>query len=454
LIIGSPFIHFLVQDVIELPRPVSVKRLVWTNLAKGLDQFAAVPRSERISPVTAVKQKTTRDLRWHNRSDLLSRLYLREAVSRNDLVRASGLSAATISNVVSDLINDGLVTEAGSESSAGGRPRSLLRVRPDFGHVVGVDIAETQVRVSLFDWTLAPVEEEVRPILADRWGPELVASQVLAGIEAVSARSGIAAADLLGVGIGVPGAVQTDPLAPGQRLVHAPTLGWSGVPLADLVERGLGYAVDIDNGAMALGQAETWHGAARGAERAVTLLLGIGAGGALTMAAAPGGRARSVTIEWGHTVVDVNGLPCRCGSRGCLETYIGAEAILRRHQEDPESEPLPADDVETRLAALVSRAGAGDPAATRTLDVATSYLGIGISNLINLLAPDCVVLSGWAGAVLGPALLPGIRKTAGRHALPYLHSRTRIEQGELGPAAATLGAATLPVARLLAGGGR
>src|SRR5436190_1353066 len=116
-------------------------------------------------------QKTTRDLRWHNRSDLLTRLYLREAASRNDLAKASGLSPATISNVVSDLINDGLVAEAGSVSSAGGRPRSLLRVRPDFGHVVGVDIAETQVRVGLFDWTLAPVAEEVQPILADRLEP-------------------------------------------------------------------------------------------------------------------------------------------------------------------------------------------------------------------------------------------------------------------------------------------
>jgi predicted NBD/HSP70 family sugar kinase len=408
--------------------------------------------------VTAVTQKTTRDLRWHNRSDLLSRLYLREAASRNDLARGSGLSAATVSNVVSDLINDGLVAEAGSVSSAGGRPRSLLRVRPDFGHVVGVDIGETQVRVGLFDWTLAPVAEEARPIVADHLDPEPMAGQVVAGIVHVANRAGIALGDLLGVGVGVPGAVQADPLLPGRRLVHAPTLGWAGVPLADLVEGGLGRSVgieiDIANGAMALGQAETWRGAARGAERAVTLLLGIGAGGALTMAAAPGRRARSVTIEWGHTVVQVGGLHCRCGSRGCLEAYIGAEAILGRYQEDADSRAFTAAGVEDQLAELVSRRAAGEPAATRTFDTVVGYLGIGVSNLINLLAPDCVVLSGWAGAVLGPVLLPAIRETAERHALPYLHGRTRIEQGEHGPAAATLGAATLPVARLLAGGGR
>ena len=398
--------------------------------------------------MTSRAQKTTRDLRWHNRSDLLTRLYLGECTNRNDLARASGLSAATISNVVSDLIADGLVGENGSQSSAGGRPRSLLRVLPDFGHVVGIDIGETEIRVGLFDWTLNPVADEVRPVDTPNVPPREVADQILSEMSAVTARAGIGLDSLLGVGIGVPGA--------GGSVIHAPTLGWSAVPLAGLLRDGLGFTPDVDNGAMALGQAEAWRGAARGAERAVTLLLGIGAGGALSLAAGPGGRARSFTMEWGHTVVDLEGPTCRCGARGCLETYIGAEAILTRYAAEPGSIPPAVDGVEAQLAELVARAVQHhEPAALAVLEATATYLGVGISNLINLVAPDRVIISGWAGALLCQApLLPAVRKVVRQHALPYLQEFTRIEPGELGPSATALGAATLPVARLLADGGR
>lgn len=416
-----------------------------------MDQHGADPGAEVVAespPVTSRAQKTTRDLRWHNRSDLLTRLYLGEVTNRNDLARASGLSAATVSNVVSDLIADGLVGENGSQSSAGGRPRSLLRVLPGFGHVVGVDIGETEIRVGLFDWTLTPVADEVRPVDTPRVPPRQVADQILSEISAVTFRAGITVEDLVGVGIGVPGA--------GGSVIHAPTLGWSAVPLAGLLRDRLGFTPDVDNGAMALGQAEAWRGAARGAERAVTLLLGIGAGGALSLAAGPGGRARSFTMEWGHTVVDLEGPVCRCGARGCLEAYIGAEAILARYEATPGSTPLSANGIEARLAELVARAAQHrEPAALDLLDATATYLGVGISNLINLMAPDRVIISGWAGALLCQAsILPAVRAAVRQHALPYLDEFTRIEPGELGPSATALGAATLPVARLLADGGR
>lgn len=207
---------------------------------------------------------------------------------------------------------------------------------------------------------------------------------------------------------------------------------------------------------MALGQAEAWRGAARGAERAVALLLGTGAGGALSLAAGPDGRARSFTMEWGHTVVDLEGPHCRCGARGCLETYIGAEAILARYAATPGSTPLTEDGIEAQLSELLARASQHqEPAALEVLDATATYLGVGISNLINLVAPDRVIISGWAGALLcDAALLPAVRRVVRRHALPYLQEFTRIEPGELGPSATALGAATLPVARLLADGGR
>src|SRR3954468_16968345 len=124
-------------------------------------------------------QQTTRDLRRHNRSALLSRLYLNGPGSRLELMRASGLSSATVSNVISDLITDGMVTEAGSVDSDGGRPRTLLRVRQDYAQVVGVDIGETHVQVGLFDCTLSTLTLATYPIADTRMQPELVAGLVI-----------------------------------------------------------------------------------------------------------------------------------------------------------------------------------------------------------------------------------------------------------------------------------
>ncbi|MBP2324294.1 putative NBD/HSP70 family sugar kinase [Kibdelosporangium banguiense] len=383
-------------------------------------------------------QQTTRDLRRHNRSALLSRLYLDGPGSRLELVRASGLSSATVSNVISDLINDGMVTEAGSVDSDGGRPRTLLQVRSDYGYVVGVDIGETHVEVGLFDCTLNTVGTATYPIADTKLDPGRIAQLVIKGITAVTVD--IDPESLLGVGVGVPGAVLSD------GLVHAPTLQWSGVPLASMLTSSVDVPLYVDNCARTLGQAEMWRGAGRNAGRAVVALLGVGVGAAVATGSDSYRSATSTTCEWGHTVIQVGGAPCRCGSHGCLEAYIGAESILKRY-----GKPFTATDTESKMAELVA---ATDQAARDAIAETVEYLGIGIANLVNMLNPDRVVLSGWVSAVLGPAILPAVRDAVKRHTLPYLFAETGIELGQLGNAEVALGAATLPVLQLLATGAR
>ncbi|WP_432848036.1 ROK family protein [Amycolatopsis sp. CA-161197] len=483
--------------------------------------------------MTRVLRQTTRDLRRHNRAALLSSLYLRGPVSRLELVAESGLSPATVTNVVAELIGDGVVVEAGSVESDGGRPRTLLRVRPEYGQVVGVDVGETHVRAGLFDCALGTLATVQHPLAGSNPDPAEVVELARAGVAEVLAAGG--ASRVLGVGVGVPGAVRDG------GIVHAPTLGWAGVAFADLLRAHAQFAeapLHLDNRARTLGQAEMWLGAGRGADRAVIALLGVGVGAAFVT---DGGSFPGITTsEWGHTVVQAAGAPCRCGSRGCLEAYVGTEAVVRRYAETPGTQPLRGSDSESRLAELVALAeaeaaaarghgtgapgadlapapgrsgaalgfaagghagaatsasgtpargrgsagsgpaersgppaetlagpaapgrGAADPGAlaersgpaAEALAATGEYLGIGIANLINLLAPDRVVLAGSAGAIMGPAILPHVRDAAARHALGYLAEATVVELGELGPEAVALGAATLPIAALLASGGR
>ena len=381
---------------------------------------------------------TVHDLRRDNRLVLLSSLFFDHPCSRQELSAATGLSATSVSNVVRDLIDDGIVVEAGSVDSDGGRPRMILRVNPDHGYVVGVDVGETRVRVELFDLTLAERAKTDYPLDPRQHQVGLIVEAILTGLEVVLAVSGVSPGAVLGIGVGVPGIVENGP----DGLVHGQTYGWESVPLGHLLRAGTSLPLYIDNDARTMGQAELWFGAGRGAKSAVVCLIGSGVGASISAnGAALRGRTSSAS-EWGHTTVMVGGRRCRCGSLGCLEAYVGAEAILEQF-----GDPLPGGQ-EAALAAMIELAPASAQAA-EILDKTALYLGGGIANLINLFNPERIILGGWAGLLLGAHMLPAIRAAARDRSLRHLFTDTSIELGRLGPDAVALGAATLPMEAFL-----
>jgi predicted NBD/HSP70 family sugar kinase len=404
------------------------------------------------------KRATVRDMRRRNRSVLVTRIYLDGPLSRQELTASTGLSAASVSNLVGEMIDEGLVEEAGSVDSDGGRPRTLLRVRPSFGHLVGVDVGETRVQVELFDLTLTalakadfPVEPEP-PLRASaaRAGPrpDAVVRHILDGLDLVLEQAGVGRDNLLGVGVGVPGVVEQG----GAAVVHAQTFGWDAVPLESMLRAGTDAALYLDNGATTLGQAEMWFGAGRGSRHAVIALVGSGVGAAVMTNGASYRGASSSAGEWGHTTIVYGGRACRCGANGCLEAYVGAEGVLDRWRQARRGRSVPGPDEESAIMALLTAAERSDVAA-RVLRETAGYLGAGIANLINLFNPERIVLGGWAGLALGGRLLPEIRSAAATHALRHPYAQTSIELCRLGPDAVSVGAATLPVARLLRDGG-
>jgi predicted NBD/HSP70 family sugar kinase len=179
----------------------------------------------------------------------------------------------------------------------------------------------------------------------------------------------------------------------------------------------------------------------------VIALIGSGVGACVVADGKPYHGASSSAGEWGHTTLRVGGRTCRCGSRGCLEAYVGAEALLARWPGAPEGA-----SEETALAALLAAADT-DPATDALLAEAAEYLGAGIADLINLFNPQRIVIGGWAGLLLGPRILPTVRDVAASYALRQPCAQTSIELGRLGTDAVTVGAATLPLARFLDTGG-
>src|SRR5579862_9562811 len=217
---------------------------------------------------------TVRDLRRGNRSTVLRMLSLDGPSNRVELARRTGLSSASITNVVADLLAEGLVLEVGTAESDGGRPSVTLQVNPEFGVLVGVDVGETGIRIEGFDLALRELAGVTLPLHPQDLPAEEAVEPIGEALEHLCARLARDGRRILGVGVAVPGAVEKS----GEVLVHAPSIGWDGLRLTHLLEQRLGLPIFVENGAKTLGQAEMWLGAGRGAQHAIVALWGTGLG--------------------------------------------------------------------------------------------------------------------------------------------------------------------------------
>ncbi|GGV30296.1 sugar kinase [Streptomyces griseoflavus] len=396
-------------------------------------------------------KRTSRDIRTANRYQVLRRIIAASPTSRQELAAATGLSAATVATLVGELLGLRLITEAGFEDSAGGRPRGLVSVDASGGALIGVDLAETYVRVELFDLALnvlARAEEETRP---GDTRPEPVVARIATAVGSVVAQAGVAGARVLGAGVSVPGLVDRHTGV----CEYAPNWGWHDVPLLDLLAEHIAYPLYLDNPLRACAVAELWFGAARGHGDAVVVNLGTGVGAGLVLG---GGVHRGVSNsagEWGHTTLVLDGRSCHCGNRGCVETYTGAPGIMQNLRESaPDSPLLHAEDQTATVDALARAVRAGDPVALRVLRHTARYLGAGIADLVNLLNPEVVVLSSWVAAAFGEPLLKEVRTAVARHALPRPLAATRIVLSPVPTDPVCLGAATFALEGALQSAGR
>jgi predicted NBD/HSP70 family sugar kinase len=419
----------------------TVKTILRTTTGEPFD-----PQSE--VSVTRGRAINVRDLRKRNRAQALAAVYHNGPVTRQQIGEATGVSPATVSNLVGDLLDQGVIVEAGAEDSDGGRPRTLLRIKPDYKYVVGVDVGETAILVELFDLDMQVRASHSITPTAGLLDPEKTAEYVLEGLDRVVTYSGLAEDEILGVGVGVPGLVENGDDA----VVHAQTVGWDGVPFGKMLRRRTRLPLFVENGAKTFGQAEKWFGAARDADNAIIVLLGTGTGVSIFTQGELYRGTSSSAGEWGHTTVMVNGRTCRCGARGCLEAYVGGWAIVARYDELRQRAPASGDtDLVARLTAI-AEAPSGDRSAARVLQETTTYLGAGIANLINLFNPERIVVGGWISEILVDRLLPSIREVASEQALRMPFSVVSIVPAQLGRDAVALGAATLPVNDFLTSG--
>ena len=336
-------------------------------------------------------------LRELNRFHVLDRIRRFEPISRTELVEQSGLSRGTVSGIVAELLEEELVHEAETDAREGasrGRPRILLKMNPNAAFVVGVKISMHQLSITVTNLRADPLAALILPIRSKRLGAEMVAAVLEDGVRAAVAKANLQLSDVWGVGVGLPGFIDA-----GAGIAHwSPILGSEPVPFARMMQQRLGPPVVIQNDANLVAMAERWFGHGQDVDDFVVVTLEAGVGMGLYLGGELRQGVHGLGSEFGHTKVTVGqGPACRCGQSGCLEAYVGVHAILReagRHIELPaEPDEL---EVDRQMHKVAELARAGNPGLRGVFDGAGSVLGLGIANLINLLDPAKVVISGAA----------------------------------------------------------
>lgn len=314
----------------------------------------------------------------------------------------TGFNKSTVSSLVAELLDSGLLAERRSDpDGAVGRPSMLVELSGERLVALGMEIRVDALAVEATDLTGAVRHHWTEGADNRTMTPESVLARL--GVLADAAMDAVRGQRLrpIGVAVAIPGLVES---ASG-TLLTAPNLGWSDVRVGDfLSERLPGRpAVACDNEANLAALAELWQGAATGLSDFIYVSGGIGVGAGVVIDGQVQRGSRGFGGELGHATVDRAGPECVCGNRGCVEAFVGLEALLR-------AAALPVGEIGTTghsrsLQELVERAGSGDPRVRQVLADAGEQLGVALASVSNVLNPQAVVLGGFF-APLSPWLRP------------------------------------------------
>lgn len=319
----------------------------------------------------------------------------------------------------------------------------------DGGYIIGVDLGGTSINVGAVPFDGGTVLGMRSLPTEAQHGAKFVVDRMVGMIEAVirdaKREGGFSDEAVLGVGLGSPGPLDRS----SGTVLETPNLGWRNFPLRDLIANAVGLEAELDNDANAATLGEWWLGAGRGVDSLVGLTLGTGIGGGLILGGEVYHGVSDVAGEIGHMTIDSTGRKCNCGNYGCLEAYASGPAIAARAVEGLEAgaASLLPDMVNGDFARITSETVseailAGDAYAAEVMRETAKFLGTGVANLINLLNPEMIVISGGVTRA-GDHLFEPLRAEVRKRAFKKAAESCRIVPGELGDMAGVIGAAAL-----------
>lgn len=381
---------------------------------------------------------------------ILKLLRAQGEASRPALARALDLSLPTITNIVKQLLDDGIVVEADYKQSTGGRRAALLQLNPDYAHAVGLEVSYSYLRAARVNLVGEIVdEEEAPPRPKDVREPDL--ERIVGVVQAVLERAPVG--QVIGLGVGISGIISS---STGVSVKFPRSEQWVNVPLAAILSQRLGLPTWLENDVQAATLGELRFGDGRAVNNFVYLHLGQG----IALGIVAEGRlytgANGNVGELGHTIIEPEGPICYCGNYGCLESLASPAAIVRQAQE-----AITGAGVESQVLGLAGgdlsaitidhifqAAERGDRLASNLLERAAGYIGLSAANLVNVLSPELLLLAGTLVERGGPAL-EAVTRSFRSLVMPSLREVTELRTSRLARRACMLGSAALVFDALL-----
>jgi predicted NBD/HSP70 family sugar kinase len=335
-------------------------------------------------------------LRSRNTARILETLRQDKAFSRIDLAEQTNLDKKTVLNIVNDLFTQGMIRVMSRQIDGAGRPKEILGINGDYGRYAGIDLGGTHlsgVIVNFAGERIASKNIEVHNGLE----PDTLVKLCIYLMGNLLKEAGLKEYDLSGIGISFPGFV-----ASSQGYVTSENFPrWQNIPIQEMFRKRYNLPVCVDDCSRLMALAELWFGKGRNRRDFIVADLGFGIGCGIVIDRKIFRGSAGKSGEVGHTVVDVNGPHCTCGSHGCIESFAAgwalsrdAQSIMREHSDTLLCETSGNSPEGVNFRHVVLAANLGDPYCVDLLEKAGEYIGIGLSNAISFFNPSRLIIGG------------------------------------------------------------
>ncbi|GMX62590.1 xylose repressor [Paenibacillus elgii] len=363
-------------------------------------------------------------------------------ISRADISVKTGLNKTTVSSLVTELIESHFVTEIGLGESSGGRKPMMLLFNQQAGYAIGVDLGVNYILAMVADLGGTVVKE--KKIDMTDLSVETVTEKLKKCIHSLIKKTPASPYGIIGIGVGVPGLVDDQ-----GNVLSAPNLGWTDVPLQEMLQREFNLPIAIDNEANVGALGEKEFGAGRSVSNMIYLSVGIGIGAGIILNDGLYRGVSGFSGEVGHMTLAQDGPLCGCGSRGCWETFASEKALIHQAKSlqlvDEKIQVVDAID-KINLNTLLSLAKRGHRPVIDLFASTGHWLGVGITNLVNVLNPELIVI-GNRMSLASEWIADSIRETLNSQSLSFHRQKMNVVYAQLGMNSSAAGAASIAINR-------
>jgi len=328
------------------------------------------------------------DPRSQRMASLLSEIWYQGLISRAELQKSTGLTLASVSRLVQELKNTGVILETDKGESSGGRQPSLIRVNPEAGVVIGLDFSGIELKGAILDAAnhcLCVIKQPFQGMQ-----PAIIQKQVIQMCQELVSTPLIQQRRVLGIGISVPGTVDAE----NGIIRDALNMRLHDFPIRDILGKVFDLPVFIEHDTSTAALAEKFYGAGRGVGDLIYIIVSTGIGAGLIVNHEVYRGATGLAGELGHVIVERDGQVCVCGKRGCLEAVAAVPAMLANAHNVLLRRKGSSDANSISLVDLIVAAGQGDRLALAIIQRAADYLAMAISIVVSIVDIRLMVIGG------------------------------------------------------------